>query len=123
MPPIAKTSLSAFVAAIAPNVARVVDERREEVDREDDRALVVEPVDRGVVRGIEADEEILGLGRDEPGEQRLEPRGRVLRRAAAGASERRQRDRLHAENCRRKEIARRGANTRGGEIHPLLLSP
>ena len=53
--------------------ARIVDERREEVDREDDRALVVEPVDRGVVGGIEADEQILGVGRDEPGEERLEP--------------------------------------------------
>ena len=78
---------------------RIVDERREEVDREDERALVVEPVDRRVVGGIEPDEQVLGVGRHEPGEQRLEARGRVLRRAAAGARERRELDGLHAEHC------------------------
>ena len=71
--------------------ARIVDERREEVDREDDRALVVQPVHRGVVGGIEPDEQILRLGGHEPGEQRLEPSGRVLGGAAARAGERRQR--------------------------------
>ena len=83
MPPIAKTSLSAFVAAIAAEEGRVVDERREEVEREDERALVVEPVDGGVVGRIEADEEVLRLRRDEALQQLLEPRRRVLRRAAA----------------------------------------
>ncbi len=63
--------------------ARVVDERREEVDGEHDRALVVEPVDRGVVGRIEPDEQILRLGRDEPREERLEASGRVLRGTAA----------------------------------------
>ena len=43
----------------------IVDERREEVDGEDERPLVVEPVDGGVVRRIEPDEEILRLRRDE----------------------------------------------------------
>ena len=37
------------MAAIAPNVGRVVDDRREEVEREDERALVVEPVHGRVV--------------------------------------------------------------------------
>ena len=68
--------------------ARVVDQRREEVDREDDRPIVVEPVDRRVVRGVEPDEEVLRLGGDEPGEQRLEPRGCVLRGASARPRER-----------------------------------
>ena len=80
----AKTSLSAFVAAIAPKSRRIVDDRREEVDREDERALVVEPVDGRVVRRVEADEQVLRLGRDEAAQQLLEPRGRVLRRAPAG---------------------------------------
>ena len=57
---------------------RVVDERREEVDREDEGALVVQPVDRGVVRRIEADEEVLRLRWDEALQQLLEPRGGVL---------------------------------------------
>ena len=65
-------------------VARVVDDRREEVDREDERALVVEPVDRGVVGRIEPHEQIRGLDRHEAGEQLLEPRRRVLRGAAPG---------------------------------------
>ncbi len=77
--------------------ARVVDERREEVDGEDDRALVVEPVDSGVVGRIEPDEQILLLRRDEPREERLEASGRVLGGAAARAGERRERDGLHAK--------------------------
>ena len=64
-------------------VVRVVDDRREEVDREDERPLVVEPVDRGVVGRVEPDEQVLGLGRHEAAQQLLEPRGRVLRGAAA----------------------------------------
>ena len=75
---------------------RIVDERREEVDREDDRALVVEAVDRGVVGRVEPDEEILGVGGNEAGEERLEPRRRVLGRAAARARQRRERNGLHA---------------------------
>jgi len=54
-------------------VARVVDERREVVDREDERALVVELVDRGVIRRRESDQEILRLDRHEAGEQFLLP--------------------------------------------------
>ena len=75
---------------------RVVDERREEVDREDERALVVEAIDGGVVRRVEADEEVFGLRRDEALEQLLEPRRGVLRRAAAADREARQARRLHA---------------------------
>ena len=75
--------------------ARVVDEWGEEVDREDDRPLVVQPVDRRVVGGIEADEEVFRIDGDEPGEDRLEPCCRVLRSAAASARERGELNRLH----------------------------
>ena len=102
--------------------ARVVDDRREEVDREDERALVVEPVDGRVVGGIEPDEQIGGVGRHEAGEERLEPRRRVLGRAAAGLRERGQRRRLgHAASVRASEESRRG-RTRA-ESHPPSLSP
>ena len=102
--------------------ARIVDERREEVDGEDDRALVVEAVDRSVVRGIESDEEVLGLGGDEAGEKRLEPSRRVLRRTPAGLRERRESNRLHAEHCTRKEIGR-VARTRSTEKSIPFSSP
>ena len=42
----------------AAPVVRVVDDRREEVGGHDDREVVAQPVDRGVVGGVEADEEI-----------------------------------------------------------------
>ena len=42
-------------------VGRVVDDRREEVEREDQRALVVEPIDGRVVGGREAHEQVLLL--------------------------------------------------------------
>src|SRR5919198_1253548 len=51
----------------------------EEVEREDQRALVVEPVDGRVVGGREPDQEVLLLHRHEAGEELLEPCGRVLR--------------------------------------------
>ena len=75
-PPIAKTSLSAFAAAMAPKSRGIVDDGREEVDREDERALVVELVDGGVVRRAEPDEEVLRLRRHEARQQLLEPAGR-----------------------------------------------
>ena len=103
--------------------ARVVDQRRKEVDGEHDRALVVEPVDRGVVGGIEADEQILRVGGHESGEERLEPAGGVLRRAPSGLRERRESDGLHAEHCTRKEFPRGPGIPEAGEILPLLLSP
>ena len=57
--------------------ARIVDERREEVDREHERALVIEPIHGGVVRRIESNEQILGLRRKTP-----RPPRSVSRRAA-----------------------------------------
>ena len=87
MPPIAKTSFNAFVAAIDAVVRRVVDDRREEVEREDHRALVVELVDGRVVGRSQPDEEVLGLDRHEAGEQLLEPGGRVLRGAPSARGE------------------------------------
>ncbi len=68
-------------------VARVVHHGREEVDGEDERALVVELVDRGVVGRAEPDEQVLGLRRDEAREQLVEPARGVLGRAAAGRDE------------------------------------
>jgi hypothetical protein len=49
-------------------VARVVHDRREEVEREDQGTLVVEAVDGGVVGRREPDEQVLGLGGHEAGE-------------------------------------------------------
>jgi hypothetical protein len=57
-----------------------------EVEREDQRALFVEPVDGGVVRGRQADEEVLGLDRDETGEQLLQTRSRILGGASSARS-------------------------------------
>src|SRR5207244_8276998 len=71
-------------------VAGVVDDRREEVEREDQGALGVEPVDGGVVRGCETDEEVLGFRRNESREQLFQARGRVLRSASAARGEVRQ---------------------------------
>ena len=68
-------------------VAGIVDDGREEVDREDERALVVELVDGRVVRRAEPDEEVLRLRRDEAREQLLETPRRVLRCAAARRDE------------------------------------
>src|SRR4029078_5567968 len=42
-------------------VVRVVDDRREEVGGDDDGEIVAEAVDRGVVCGVETDDEI-GIG-------------------------------------------------------------
>ena len=77
-------------------VGRVVDDGREEVDREHERSLVVEAVDRGVVGRIEPDEQVLRVGGNEPGEQLLQSTGRVLRRAAAGDGQAGQLHRLGA---------------------------
>ena len=68
-------------------VAGVIDDRREEVEREDQRTLVVEPVDRGVVRRRKPDEQVLRLDGHEPGQELLEARRRVLRGAAAARGE------------------------------------
>ena len=69
---------------------RVVDHGREEVGGEDERAVVVEPVDGRVVRRSEADEQVLGRAREEAGQQLLEPGGRILRRAASSRFETRE---------------------------------
>jgi hypothetical protein len=103
-----------------PERMRVVDERREEVEREDDRAVVVEAVDGRVVGGIEADEQVLGVGRDEPAQELLEPRGGVLRGAPAGGDERGQ---LHAvEHRAAAATAAAASQGRGGASKPFLGS-
>ena len=71
----------------APEERWIVDERREEVEREDERALVVELVDDGIVRGREPDEQVLGLGGHEPSQQLVEAGGGVLGSAAAARRE------------------------------------
>ncbi len=107
-----------------PEGARVVDERGEEVDGEDDRALVVQPVDRRVVGGIEPDEQILRLRGNKPREQCLESSCRVLGGATARAGERRERDGLHSEKSRDgKEQQFGAAKSARGEKDPFLLSP
>jgi hypothetical protein len=68
-------------------VAGVVDDGREEVEREDQCPLVVEPVDGRVVGRREADQQVLGLRRDEALEQLLEARRRILGGAAAAGGE------------------------------------
>ncbi len=80
--------------------AGIVDERREEVEREDERPLVVEPVHGGVVCRREPHEEVLRVRRDEAAEELLEPGGGVLRRAAAALRELRQ-SRRHRQDCTR----------------------
>src|SRR5438105_6542925 len=86
-------------------VGGVVDDGREEVEREDQRALVVEPVDRRVVGGREPDQEVLRLDRHEAGEQLLESGRRVLRRAPPA----------------RREIGQLG--WAGLSLPPLLIAP
>ena len=68
-------------------VARVVDDRREEVEGEDQRTLVVEPVDGCVVRRGETDKEVLLLHGKEAPQQLLEASGRILRGAASAGCE------------------------------------
>ena len=68
-------------------VAGIVDNRREEVEREDERALVVQPVDGCVVGGGEPNEQVLRLRGDEAREQLLETGRRILRGAAAARGE------------------------------------
>ncbi len=68
-------------------VARVVHDGRKEVDREDERAFVVELVDGRVVRRAQSDKKVLRLWWDKARQQLVEPPGRVLRRAAAGRDE------------------------------------
>jgi hypothetical protein len=65
----------------------VVHEGWEEVDREDDGPVRVEPVHRRIVRGVKTDEEILRVRGDDSREQRLEAPRRVLRGAAARSRE------------------------------------
>ncbi len=68
-------------------VVRVVDDRREEVDGEDEGPLVVEPVHGGVVGRVEPDEQVGGFRRCERAEQALQPRRRILGGTASGAGE------------------------------------
>src|SRR5207237_6706048 len=84
-----------------PVVPGVVDDRREEVEREDERALVVQSVNGGVVGGRESDKQVLGLDRHEAGQELLETRGRILRRAATARGEIRELDSscLDVQSC------------------------
>ena len=109
----------------------IVDERREEVDREDERPLVVEAVDRCVVGGIEPDQEVFGVRGHEAGQEGVQPGRRVFRRATAGLGQRRQSNALHLANCRGLRAGRgqpRGdrapvTNPAGGEFRLLPHSP
>ena len=100
-------------------VARVVDDRREEVDREHERALVVEPVDGGVVGRVEPDEQVLRLGGHEAAQQLLEPRRRILRGAAACGHELGQLH--HAESNSREQRRPEVAATLGERNYDATL--
>ena len=66
------------MAAIRPQSYGIVDDRREEVGGDDDGEVVAQAVDRGVVSGVEADEQV-GVGR---GVARPWTRPRTVRRSA-----------------------------------------
>ena len=68
-------------------VARVVDDGRKEVERENQGALVVQAVHSRVVGRSEPDEQVLRLRGDEARQQLLEPGGRVLGGATATGRE------------------------------------
>ena len=87
LPPIAKTSLRAFAAATAPNSAGSSTIGGKKSDGEDQRPLVVELVDRGVVGRGEPDEQILRRRRRESGQQLLQTGRGVLGGAAAAGLE------------------------------------
>ena len=64
-PPIANTSLSAFVAAIVPKSLGSSTSGGKKSSVKTSARLGVQPVDGGVVGGREPDEQVLGLGRHE----------------------------------------------------------
>ena len=69
----------------AAPVVRVVDDRREEVGRDDDREVGAHAVDRGIVGGVEADEQVRVRRRVEPVHQ-PEDGTEVVGRELAGAT-------------------------------------
>ena len=71
----------------APEVVRVVDDRREEVDGRDDRERVRHAVHRGVVGGLVADEQRRVVRARQLREQRMEHARRDLARAAGAVRE------------------------------------
>ncbi len=97
----------------------IVDDRGEEVGRHNDREVGAQPVHRGVVGGVEADEQV-GVSRciepaHEP-EDRVEVLGTELARAAGAVREARQPDRFgrggHAASLRvRTQVTRRASTT------------
>jgi len=73
---------------------------------------------------VEPDEELRRIDRDEPGEQLLEPGGRVLRGAPAGLRERGQRrSRGHEISVRRQEGVLDDKENNGAESHTPSPSP
>ena len=70
----------------AAEVERVVDDRHEEVGGRDQRLLVVEPVDRGVVGGLDADHQ---LGRHDAADARAQDLATARRARSCSRSRRR----------------------------------
>ena len=108
--------------------SRVVDERREEIDGEDERPVRVQPVDRGIVGRSQADEQVLGVGRHEPLHELLEPRGRELGGAATALREVGQPDGAHRPNlmprkCDDREGTRSSRSGGGGTAAPFAAGP
>src|SRR3979490_645814 len=72
----------------APEVVRVIDDRREEISGGDERLAVVQAVDRCIVRGLGADEQLLRQSADRcRSENFSQHRGRDLAAAAAAVAE------------------------------------
>src|SRR5256886_2290368 len=71
-----------------PEVVRVVDDRREEIGGGDERLAVVQAVDRGVVGGFRADEQLLRQSSNRRRSENFsQHRGRDLAAAAAAVAE------------------------------------
>ena len=108
----------------APEPDRVVDDRRDVVDRRDHGDLRAEAVDRRVVGGVEADEQVRVRGARQPAEH-LRQHGRSeLRRSAAGARDPHQglllQERQHGDPPRGVPLtpARRSAGAGGADAPP-----
>ena len=84
-PPMAYTSLERVGGGDATPVVGVVDDRREEVGGEDEREVVADPVHRGVVGGVEPDDQVRVVGWLETAHE-PEDRAQVVGGELAGAA-------------------------------------
>ena len=93
---------SAFVAAIRPKSIRVIDDRREEVDGVDEREVVTQAVDAGVIGEIEPDQHVrIGRAARDASEQRPDRRRGQLAAAPGAVREGGQRNDHHYDRSTR----------------------